>query len=56
MCRRHWFMVPKTLRDRVWTTYTPGQETRRDPTTAYLDAADAAINAVVRKEGKHHAK
>jgi hypothetical protein len=25
MCRRHWFMVPKPLRDAVLATYRPGQ-------------------------------
>ena len=25
-CRRHWFMLPKYLRDKVWRAYRPGQE------------------------------
>jgi len=52
MCRRHWFMVPKPLRDRVWETYRPGQEVKKNPTTDYLDAADAAIAFVAKREGK----
>lgn len=56
MCKRHWFMVPPALRQAVWDTYSPGQEIRRDPTEAYLAAADAAIEAVAIKEGrKRHA-
>ena len=50
MCRRHWFMVPKLLRDRVWATYRPGQEIDKRPTREYLEAATAAIEAVYRRE------
>ena len=25
-CRRHWFTLPKALRDAIWRTYRPGQE------------------------------
>jgi hypothetical protein len=25
MCRTHWYMVPKNLRDRVWATWRSGQ-------------------------------
>jgi hypothetical protein len=44
-------MVPKNLRDEVWRTYVIGQEIRKDPTGEYLDAMNAAINAVADKEG-----
>jgi hypothetical protein len=50
MCRRHWFLVPKALRDRVWATYRAGQERSKDPSREYLEAADAAIRAVAVKE------
>lgn len=46
MCRRHWRMVPKPLQDRVWATYVHGQEIRKDPSDDYLEAAQAAIDAV----------
>jgi hypothetical protein len=52
MCRAHWFMVPKTLRGRVWATYVHGQERRKDPTPEYLEAAQAAIDAVAAAEGR----
>lgn len=39
-CRRHWFRLPKSLRDRIWATYKPGQEERGDPSAAYLKVAD----------------
>jgi hypothetical protein len=25
MCRRHWYLVPKQIRDRVWATWRSGQ-------------------------------
>lgn len=50
MCRRHWFMVPRHLRDRIWATYVPGQEVRKDPTVEYLEAAERARLAVFRIE------
>lgn len=51
-CRRHWFMVPKPLRDRVWATYRPGQEIDKRPSDEYREAAFAAVEAVARKEGR----
>jgi hypothetical protein len=50
MCRVHWRMVPKPLRDEVWMTYRPGQEITKEPTPEYLDAMQAAIEAVAQKE------
>lgn len=39
-CKRHWFKLPKYLRDKVWATYRPGQEKDRDVSQEYLDVAD----------------
>lgn len=50
MCPRHWFMVPKPLRDRVWATYRAGQCDDKNPSLAWHDAADAAIKAVWERE------
>lgn len=46
MCQPHWFMVPKSIRDRVWQTYNAGQERTKNPSRAWHAAADAAIDAV----------
>jgi hypothetical protein len=43
MCRRHWFKLPKSIRDRVWATYRPGQEITKDPSDEYMDVANKAI-------------
>lgn len=51
MHRAHWFALPKGMRDEIWATYRPGQETAKDPSPAYLEAARAAIEFIARKEG-----
>lgn len=43
MCKRHWYMVPKPIRDRVWATYDNG---KGQMSALHLDAMEAAINAV----------
>lgn len=50
MCRTHWFMVPKAMRDAVWDAYVPGQERRMDPTDEYLAVTRTAIDYVAAKE------
>lgn len=39
-CKRHWFTLPKELRDRVWAAYRPGQEVTLTPSREYLQVAD----------------
>ena len=51
MCLAQWQMVPGSLKRDVWATYRRGQETRKDPSPAYLAAARAAIESVAREEG-----
>lgn len=50
MCKRHWFMVPKHLRDAVWAAYRPGQEADKDPSASYVHTAMAAVRAVAERE------
>ncbi len=52
MCRRHWYMLPKAMRDAVWSEYVPGQESRKDPTGAYLHVAMTAVKWLADKEGR----
>jgi hypothetical protein len=52
MCRQHWFTVPAKLRSRVWSTYQDGQCDTLDPSSAYCQAAKAAVIAVAEKEGR----
>ena len=52
MCRPHWRMVPKALRDAVLATYRPGQERTKDPSPEYLTYEMEAINAVAEREAQ----
>jgi hypothetical protein len=40
-CRAHWYRLPKPLRDEIWRSYRPGQETDRKPSRRYVAAAKA---------------
>ena len=51
-CRRHWFMVPKPIRYRIWATYRVGQCDDMNPSAAYCRAARDAVIAVATKEGR----
>lgn len=38
-CRRHWYKLPKPLRDAIWKAYRPGQEIDKRPSAKYLAVA-----------------
>jgi hypothetical protein len=53
MCRRHWFMLPKPMRDAVWREYNPGQEQGDAPVTGdYCKVTDEAIKWLFEQESK----
>lgn len=52
MCKKHWYMVPKDIRDAVWREYVPGQEVSKTPSENYMRAYRKAVNAVAAKEGR----
>lgn len=52
MCRRHWFMVSKRVRDAVWRAYRPGQCDDKLPSESWHKAADAAISEVAEIENR----
>lgn len=35
-CARHWFMLPKEIRDAIWAAYQPGQEVTKTPSREYV--------------------
>lgn len=39
-CRRHWYQVPKPLRDRVWAAWGDGEGANTDE---HIDAVQAAV-------------
>ncbi len=49
-CKKHWFRLPKDLRDRIWRTYEPGQEISMTPSADYLAAADV-VDKWIRTQG-----
>jgi hypothetical protein len=52
MCKTHWWLVPRKIRDAVWATYRHGQCDDMKPSREWLQAADAAIGFIARLEGK----
>lgn len=38
-CYKHWMMLPKQLRDKVWAAYKPGQEVNMTPSREYVAVA-----------------
>lgn len=51
MCKRHWFALPREMRDRIWATYVPGQERREvSPTPEYLEVAERAQRFIAEME------
>jgi hypothetical protein len=56
MCLRHWRMVPRELQRAVWAAYRVGQCGDKRPSSAWHAAADAAIDAVAKREGLSNAR
>lgn len=52
MCKKHWFTLPKIMRDRIWATYRAGQCDDWQISHAYADAAREAVIWLGRHEGK----
>lgn len=50
MCKTHWWMVPKRMRDNLWANYRRGQERSMTPSAAYLRAAADCVRAVAEHE------
>lgn len=38
-CRRHWYMLPLGLRNKVWAAYRAGQEETMSPSMGYVEVA-----------------
>jgi hypothetical protein len=50
MCKEHWLMLPKALRNKVWAAYVPGQEVTMTPSAKYLEVV-AEVEDWIRTEG-----
>ena len=51
MCKRHWFSLPKPMRDRIWDTYREGQCKDWQISHEYANAARDAVRYIAAKEG-----
>lgn len=38
-CKEHWFKLPSYLRNKVWSTFKPGQEETKTPSREYVAVA-----------------
>lgn len=56
MCKRHWYSLPKQMRDRIWQTYREGQCDDWQISSEYADAAREAVKWLGIKEGIPEAK
>jgi hypothetical protein len=50
-CSKHWFALPLALRNRIWSTYRPGQEVTKTPSVEYLIAA-REVQEWIAREGR----
>ncbi len=51
MCKKHWFSLPRVLRNAIWNTYRPGQCDDWNVSHEYAEAAREAVRYVAQKEG-----
>lgn len=51
MCKKHWFSLPKYLRNKIWSTYRKGQCDDMNPSREYCLAAKECLEFVAQKEG-----
>ena len=51
MCRKHWFSLPKRMRDAIWATYRAGQCDDWAISHEYAEAAREAVSFIAAKEG-----
>lgn len=52
MCKKHWFSLPKQLRDDIWETYREGQCDDWEISHRYAEAARTAVRFVAERENQ----
>lgn len=50
MCAKHWKLVPFAVQCRIYATYVPGQEMRKDASEKFLEAMGIAVEIVEQEE------
>lgn len=51
-CKKHWFMLPRHIRNKIWVTYRQGQENDKNPSREYIEAAQEARNWILNESHK----
>lgn len=51
-CKKHWFKLPKNLRDKVWIAYRPGQEETLNVSQYYFEVMDE-IEIWIKENSEH---
>ena len=46
-CKKHWYMLPQALRNKVWRAYRPGQEATKTPSRDYVAVAREVQNWII---------
>lgn len=52
MCKFHWFLLPKNLRDKIWNTYRSGQCDDWNISKEYSEAAKEYVRYIAKREGR----
>jgi hypothetical protein len=47
-CKKHWFMLPKEIRDEIWRCFQPGQEISKTPSHEYIAIAERTEQWIAR--------
>lgn len=55
-CKKHWFMLPRNLRNEIWRTYQPGQEVDMTPSAEYLAVAQRVQNWIADYQNRNPPK
>jgi len=51
MCRKHWFSLPKNMKDKIWAAYRVGQCDDMNPSLEYCLIAKECVTYLAEKEG-----
>lgn len=51
-CKKHWFMLPKRLRDKIWATYRGGQEIDMRPSEEYINVVKEVQAWIIERKTK----
>ena len=50
-CKEHWFKLPRSLRNKIWNAYRPGQEITKTPSAQYIEVALEVRKWIIQNRG-----